>query len=255
MADLEPLLRFWRTHDDLFERVEPTPWGAVVSDARFPLIREPNYARVETAEPVTLEEVEGRLLPAIRRTGSPSAHVVVFRPEDQTDLIAEASTRGERISWDLVMRIDGAGERAPDHIEELGKPGEDFWRIHRASAALFEIEGEETRDQLQAMEREVLVPAGRRWFVVRDDGRPVALAALIVLDGTGFVDHVVTFPDARRRGHAEALTRRLVFESAAAGARTTALLADPEGDAVRIYERIGFERVAHLASWVSPLAR
>lgn len=254
MTDLE-LLRFWRAHDALFERVETTSWGAVVSDTRFPLIREPNYARVEAAGPVGLEEIEGRLLPAMRRTGSPSAHVVVFQPEEQTDLIAGASTRGERITWDLVMRIDGASERGPDRVEEVANPGEDFWRIHRASAALFEIEGEEILDQLQAMERAVLVPAGRRWFVVRDDGRPVALAALIVLDGTGFVDHVVTFPDARRRGHAEALTRRLVFESAAAGARTTALLADPEGDAVRIYERIGFERVAHLASWVSPLAR
>jgi len=255
VADLEPLVRFWRAHDDLFERVDPTPWGAVVSDARFPLIREPNYARVEAAEPVGLGEVEGRLLPAMRRTRSPSLHVLVFRPEEQTDLIAEASTRGERITWDLVMRIDGAAERGPDRVEEVANPGPDFWRTHRVSAALFEIEGEDTLDQLQAMERAVLVPAGRRWFVALDDGRPVALAALIVLDGTGFVDHVVTFPEARRRGHAEALTRRLVFESAAAGARTTALLADPEGDAVRIYERIGFERVAHLASWVSPLAR
>jgi GNAT superfamily N-acetyltransferase len=255
VTGLEPLLRFWRAHDALFERVDPTPWGAVVSDARFPIIREPNYARVEAAEPVRLAEIEDRLLPAMRRTGSPSAHVVVFEPEAQTDLIAEASTRGDRIAWDLVMRIDGPGERGPDRVEEVLDLDEAFWRVHRASAALFDIEGDQTLDQLQAMERTVMVPAGRRWFVAADEGRPVALAALIVLDGTGFVDHVVTFPPARRRGHADALTRRLVFEATSAGAETTALLADPAGDAVRIYERIGFERVSHLASWVSPLAR
>jgi ribosomal protein S18 acetylase RimI-like enzyme len=255
VSALEPLLRFWRAHDALFERVEPAPWGAVVSDARFPVIREPNYARVETAEPVGLAEIEARLLPAMRRTESPSAHVVVFRPEQQTDLIAGASTRGDRITWDLVMRIDGPGAPAPGRIEEVPEPDAGFWRIHRASAALFDIEGGETLDQLQAMERTVMVPAGRRWFAAVDGGTPVALAALLVLDGTGFVDHVVTFPRARRRGHAEALTRRLVFEAAEAGAETTTLLADPEGDAVRIYERIGFERVSHLASWVSPLAR
>src|SRR5262245_17080528 len=62
-------------------------------------------------------------------------------------------------------------------------------------------------------------------------------------------------PRGRRRGHAEALTRRLAFESVSSGAEATYLLADPEGDAVRIYERIGFERVAHLASWVSPIGR
>ena len=248
-------MRFWRAHDALFEHVEPTPWGAVVSDARFPVIREPNYARVEAAEPVVLAEIEGRLLPAMRRTRSPSAHVVVFETEVQTDLIAEASTRGDHITWDLVMRIDEPGDPGRDHVEEISNPDAAFWRIHRASAALFDIEGEETLDQLQAMERTVMVPAGRRWFAALDEGRPVALAALMVLDGTGFMDHVVTFPQARRRGHAAALTRRLVFEAAEAGAGTTMLLADPDGDAARIYGRIGFKRVCHLASWVSPLAR
>ena len=255
MTDREPLLRFWRAHDALFERVEPTPWGAVVSDARFPIIREPNYARVEAAEPVGLGEIEDRLLPAMRRTGSPSAHVVVFHPEEQTDLIAEASTRGERITWDQVMQTESTGAAGPDHVKEVRKPDDGFWRIHRASAALFDIEGEETLDQLQAMERAVMLPGGRRWFVSMDGVRPVALAALMVLDDAGFVDHVVTFPQARRRGHATALTQRLVFEASEAGAESTMLLADPEGGAVRIYERIGFERVRHLASWVSPLAR
>jgi ribosomal protein S18 acetylase RimI-like enzyme len=251
----EPLVRFWRAHDALFERVEPTPWGAVVSDARFPVIREPNYARVETAEPVGLAEIEDRLLPAMRRTGSPSAHVVVFHPEEQTDLIAEASTRGERITWDQVMQTGNTGATGHDHVQEVREPDEGFWGIHRASATLFDIEGEETLDQLQAMERAVMVPGGRRWFVSMDEGRPVALAALMVLDRAGFVDHVVTFPQARRRGHATALTRRLILEASQAGAETTMLLADPEGGAVRIYERIGFERVRLLASWVSPLAR
>jgi ribosomal protein S18 acetylase RimI-like enzyme len=255
VTDLEPLLRFWRAHDAMFERVEPAPWGAVVCDARFPVIREPNYARVETAEPVGVAEIEERLLPAMRRTGSPSAHVVLFHPNEQTDLIAEASTRGERVTWDLVMRFSGTTGSGPDHVEEVPNPDPAFWRLHRASAALFDIEGDQTLDQLQAMERAVMVPGGRRWFVATERGRTVALAALMVLDGTAFVDHVVTFPRARRRGHAGALTRRLVFEAAVAGAEDTYLLADPQGDAMRIYERIGFERVAHLASWVSPLAR
>jgi predicted GNAT family acetyltransferase len=255
VTDLDPLLRFWGAHDALFERVEPSWWGAVVSDARFPAIREPNYARVETADPVGLAEIEDLLLPAMRRSGSIGAHAVVFRPEEQTDLIAAASTRGERITWDIVMRFEGPGDPATSRVEEVADPSEDFWAIHRASAALFDIEGEVTLDQMQAMEREVMVPAGRRWFAAVDRGRPVALAALLVLDGVGFVDHVVTFPEQRRRGLAEALTRRLVFEAAAAGSEATYLFADPQGDAVRIYERIGFERVSHLASWMSPIAR
>jgi ribosomal protein S18 acetylase RimI-like enzyme len=255
VADLEPLLRFWRAHDALFERVEPAWWGAVVSDPRFPAIREPNYARVETVEPVGLPEIEDLLLPAMERSGAIGAHAVVFEPEDQTDLIAAVSTRGDRIAWDLVMRFDGPGDPGPNRVEEVSVPSEGFWTVHRASAALFDIEGQVTLDQMQAMERGVMMPGGRRWFAAVDGGRPVALGALMVLDGVGFVDHVVTFPEARRRGHAESLTRRLVFEAATAGAEATYLLADPKGDAVRIYERIGFRRLSQIASWVATIAR
>lgn len=257
MADLEPLLGFWRAQDDLFERTEARWWGAVVSDARFPAIQEPNYARVETRQPVRLEEIEGSLLPAMRASGSERCHVVVFHPDDQTDLIAAASTRGERILWDLAMVAAGRDvERTGDvertsEVQEVSAFDGSFWSDHRESARVFSIRDEDTLDQMQAMERDVLIPAGRRWFSVIDGGSRVALAALLVLERTGFVDHVVTFPDARRRGHAEVLTRRCVSEATVMGADRVYLLAEPEGGAVRIYDRIGFERVAHLASWVA----
>jgi ribosomal protein S18 acetylase RimI-like enzyme len=250
VADVEPLLRFWRAQDDLFERTEARWWGAVVSDARFPAIQEPNYARVETRQPVRLEEIEDALVPAMRASGSERSHVVIFHPEDQTDLIAAASTRGDRIAWDVVM-VTGRDLEPTGRVEEVSAFDGPFWAVHRDSARLFDVTDEETLDQLQAMERDVLIPAGRRWFALVDDGRRVALAALLVLGGTGFVDHVVTFPDARRRGHAEALTRRIVSEATAMGAERTYLLAEPGGGAVRIYDRIGFERVTHLASWLA----
>jgi len=117
------------------------------------------------------------------------------------------------------------------------------------------VSDEDTLDELQTMEREVLIPAGRRWFAAVDGDRRVGLAALLVLERTAFIDHVATFPAARRRGHAEALTRRLVSEAMASGAQWTYLLADPEGDAVRIYDRVGFDGIGHLASWLSPLKR
>ena len=207
MADLEPLLRFWRAHDDLFEHTQTRWWGAVVADARFPAIQEPNYARVETRQPVRLEEIDDALVPAMRASGSERSHVVIFHPEDQTDLIATASTRGDRIAWDLVMMM-GRDLEPTGRVEEISAFDGPFWVLHRDSARL-------------------------------------------VLEATGFVDHVVTFPDARRRGHAEALTRRIVSEATAMGAERTYLLAEPEGGAVRIYDRIGFERVAHFASWLA----
>ncbi|MGZ8607390.1 MAG: GNAT family N-acetyltransferase [Actinomycetota bacterium] len=263
MPDLDPFLRFWRALDGLFDAEERTSWGAVVADARYPAVQEANYARVEAIPPVRLAEVETTLLPALARSGSRREHVVVFFPEEQTDLLVEASIRGDKIVWDLVMAHDGALEASPDPDSDPGGPVEEvrdaapwFWTAHRASTRLFDVSDEEMLDQLAAIERDVLLPAGRRWFVVPgSNGFPVAFAALLVLEGVGFLDHVVTLPEARRRGHATALTRRVLAEAVTAGAGRTYLLAEPRGHAGHLYERLGFERVTQIASWVSPLER
>ncbi|MGH2635964.1 MAG: hypothetical protein ACRDHU_07465 [Actinomycetota bacterium] len=137
--ELEPLLRFWRAQDDLFDRVDPAWWGAVVSDRRYPDVQEPNYARIETRQPVRLAEIEELLLPSMDRSRSSRAHVVIFHPEEQTDLIVEASTRGERISWDLVMEHDGAALDGEGEVRELRDLSDAFWSAHRASLAWFDI--------------------------------------------------------------------------------------------------------------------
>ncbi|MEX2406757.1 MAG: GNAT family N-acetyltransferase [Actinomycetota bacterium] len=250
--DLEPLLRYWRAQDELFDRVEPAWWGAVVSDPRFPRVQEPNYARVETEQPLKLAEVEEALLPAMARCECRRAHVVVFRPEDQTDLLVEASTRGDPILWDLVMEHSGATEfdRAP-RVEEVKEFDGAFWRAHRESLAWFDVKDAGVVDEIATIERDLLVPAGRRWFAVRQDGASVAFAALLVLEGVGYIDHVVTFPEARRRGYASALARHAASESANAGAERTYLLAERDGPAAAMYGSIGFGPVTTIASWVS----
>ncbi len=259
--DLEALFHHWREHDAAFEHVAPAWWGAVVSDARYPAINEANYARVEARRPVRLAEIEAELLPAGSGIGTPRSHVVIFFPEHQTDLLAEASTRGERIVWDLVMAhrsratsVRGSEPATDVATEEVRRFDEGFWHAHAASTRLFDVEDRATVDQLQALERETLIPLGRRWFVVRQRGEPVSFAALLVLGGTAYLDHVVTFPAARRRGYAGSVTRRALAEAAAAGATSTYLLAEPGGRAERIYERIGFEPLAHIASWTSDRA-
>jgi ribosomal protein S18 acetylase RimI-like enzyme len=251
-SDLEPLLRYWRAQDELFDRVEPAWWGAVVSDPRYPRVQEPNYARVETEQPVKLAEVEEALLPAMARCECRRAHVVVFRPENQTDLLVEASTRGDPILWDLVMEHSGAigSERDPG-VEEVDAFDGAFWRAHRESLAWFDVKDPRVVDEIAAIERDLLVPAGRRWFTVRQDGTSVAFAALLVLEGVGYIDHVVTFPEARRQGYARALARYAASESATAGAERTYLLAERDGHATALYRSIGFRPVTTIASWVS----
>ena len=95
-----------------------------------------------------------------------------------------------------------------------------------------------------------LAPAGKLWFAVRgEDGTPVSLGTLLVLDGTGYIDNVATDPAARGRGYAGAIVTRIGRETHRAGAVGPFLLCDPGAPAtVRFYERLGFAPAGFLAS-------
>jgi len=255
VVDLEPLLRYWRAQDDLFERVDAAPWGAVVSDARFPTVHEGNYARVEARHQVSLADVESTLLPALERVRCDRVHVLVFHPEDTTEILAEASTRGEHLAWDLVMCFSGAPGATDGTVAEIRTFDRAFWDTYDASGALFDVEDGAVLAGYRAIERDVMIPGGRRWFAVLEGERMLALSSVLVLEGVGFVDHVVTFPQARRRGYATALTQRALAEAHAAGAERTYLLAEPDGVAATMYERIGFRPVTQIASWIGALDR
>jgi ribosomal protein S18 acetylase RimI-like enzyme len=248
--------RFWRALDDLFSNVEPTWWGAVVTDGRFPRIWDANYARIDVEAPgLTAAEVEIELLPALRAAGSSTQHVVTFHPESSGRLLTELSARGHRLGWDLVMDLSEAPPPPdPIDVEEL-RPSDELWERVAASFELFGVDPEESVDQLRVIETDVLLPGGKRWFGVRDDrGAIVSLAALVQLEDVGYVDNVATFPDARGRGYASAVTRSVIDAAREAGAVGTFLLADPDERAVvGMYERLGFRGVGRLASTRGPV--
>jgi hypothetical protein len=124
----EPLHRFWIWLDDLVADVLPTPWGAVITDARFPDVWDTNYARVDVATDVSVATIEADLLPALVRAGVRVEHVVSFHHEAHGELLAELSARGHRISWDLAMVLDGApGDIEEDIAVEALAPGDELW--------------------------------------------------------------------------------------------------------------------------------
>lgn len=252
------VLGLWRRLDALFSSVEPTPWGAVVTDGRYPRIWDANYARLDIADPrVRAADVEAALLPALARAGSNVLHVVTFHHEAHTTLLSELSSRGHRLGWDLVMDIetDRVAE-APEGIdvEELDASDE-LWSRVADTFAMFDVEPGPAVDQLRAIERDVLAPGGKRWFGVRDErGTVVSLAALVLLDDVGYLDNVATFPDARGRGFASAVASRIAHEAAGAGARHLWLLCDPDdAPVIGLYRRLGFRAVGSLASTRGPV--
>jgi ribosomal protein S18 acetylase RimI-like enzyme len=252
------VLRFWRALDALVADVRPTPWGAVVLDARSPQLWDTNYARLDRPVPVDAADLERELLPALATVGVEVEHIVTFHHEVHAVLLAELSSRGHRIGWDAVMDLppstDPAAAATGPVVEELS-PGEELWGAVVASFHVFGIEPGDAIGQLLRIERDLLAPGGKRWFGVRsDDGRVVSLGALLLLEGTGYVDNVATMPEGRGRGRASAITRRIATEARSAGGQHVFLLADPDEPAVlRLYGRLGFREVGRLASTRGPV--
>ncbi len=251
------VIRFWRALDACFGRVQPTWWGAVVTDDRYPTIWDANYARIDDADAdLRATDVEAELLPALEGVGADVMHVVSFDPDATGPLLAELSTRGHRLTFDLVMDLEGPREPPAIDIavEELA-PGDELWGRVEDSLALFGVEGREAVDQLRSIERDVMAPAGKRWFGVRDErGTLVSLGALLVLAEVGYVDNVATFPEARGRGLAAAITSRITREADAVGATHVCLFADPDAaPVVAMYERLGFRDVGRLAATRGPV--
>lgn len=249
--------RFWMALDERIGHVYPTWWGAVVTDERFPAVWDINYARIDAPAPdLSLREVADALLPALADVGTEVFHVVSFHPEETSGLLVELSTLGHVLTWDAVM--DLANEPSISvvdaAVEEL-EDGPELWSRVEESLALFEVHPD-VSTQLTALEEASFAQGGKRWFGVRDEqGLLVSLAALVTLEGVGYLDNVATFPPARGRGSATAIASRAIAEARTAGAQHVFLLVDPHDTAiVKMYERIGFREAGRLAATRGPVA-
>ncbi len=253
----EHVRQLWRAMDERMGDVEPTWWGAVVTAPSFPNVWDANYARVDMGGPdLRLVDVADALLPALKAVGTDVAHVVAFDAETTTVFLTELSTLGHVLVWDLVMELVAPPALQPRtvRVDEL-EPGDALWGRVQSSLRLFGA-GSEADLELRRLEEAASSAIGKRFFGVRDpDGSVVALSALVVLEGVGYLDNVVTFPHARGRGLATALAAHAAAEARSAGAGHVCLLADPGEEAVvRMYERLGFRGTGRLASTRGPLA-
>jgi ribosomal protein S18 acetylase RimI-like enzyme len=247
----EHIHRFWKALDELHFHAEPTWWGAVVTEARFPAIWDFNYARVDVPAPdLTLSEVAAALLPALAEVGTDTFHVLFFHAEETTDLLVELSTIGHTLSWDLVMDLrDEPTVRPVDVRVEPLEAGDELWSRVRDSLSLFGNDAA-VADQLTSIEQETFSAGHKRWLGVRDDdGEIVALAALVLLEDVGYLDNVATFPQARGRGLASSIVSRAIDLARGSGADHVSLFAEPDDVAVvHMYERLGFREAGRLAS-------
>jgi len=242
--------RYFTATDERLRNVEPTWWGAVVTDERFPDVYDLNYARVTTSSPdLTLGDVWRELESALRRTRSRHVQIVVLDPDGAPRLVEQATAAGLRLSSDTVMELRGATP-PPDagdlpQVEEDDPEAPEFADLLRRAYAEFEVTQEHVVEQLLRWNREVLAPSGRRYFVVRMDGDVAGTGALHLAGGVAYVDDIVTFAAYRRRGVASAIIRRLIAEAGEVGAEATFLLADQPGP-MKLYRSLGFEETGRV---------
>ncbi|MFM8945068.1 MAG: hypothetical protein ACKOI0_07585, partial [Actinomycetota bacterium] len=194
MEELDAVIEAWRTQDARFATVRGYPWGEVVADPRFPRLVVANCAKVLAREPVDPAAV-------VAATRTDLAHarrlaVVIHHPDDQPDLVVALSTEGGDLFFDDVFVAGGTPATNTSRVAEVTDHDEAFWAAFRETGALFGIVPD-TLAELEVVERDVLLPAGKRWFVVRgEDGTIEAMAALLP-GHAAEIDHVVTAPAAR----------------------------------------------------------
>jgi ribosomal protein S18 acetylase RimI-like enzyme len=251
MREIDPIIDAWREQDARVARVLRFPWGELVVDPRFPRIINANAAKVVARGPVdpaaALADTTAAL-PHARRLA-----VTVCFPDDQPDLIVALSAEGGDLFFDDVYVAGPTPEMRGDvegRVEEVEEHDAAFWGAFHATGALFGILPE-TLAELEVVERDLLIPAGKRWFVARGASGAIEAMAALIPGPSAEIDHVITLPAARRQGFATALTARCVAEARAAGTHQVHLLAQPGGDGERIYRRLGFRRIGAFAGWLS----
>lgn len=256
MTLLEPLRAFWSAWGALNPVCDPTPWGLVVADRRFPGVWESNHAAVFSHHrTITPDDIRSPLLPVLHRARALYEHVEFWDPPARCPALRAMKAEADHSGVDSVMVFEGDPARLPDsrgsvvRVRHLRRPGARFWHAYMSSRSEFGGSMDDaTIRALVRRDREVLVPAGLQIFAGYVDGELAGFASWISLAAAGYVDNVVTLPRFRRRGVASATTGRAVRESLAKGDRLVHLLTAEGGGPVRLYEALGFRARGTVAS-------
>ena len=250
----DQLRPFWFRRDAT-EHARKTPWGVVFVDPRYPALWDANRAGVlEEIADLTLKDIRAELVPALDWASAAHEHVE-FWAAQSAPAVAQMRSEGAEEHRDVVMVFEGPAPVVPQNeveVREVVDLTEPFLQWYRESQNDFGDEteySEQVIDQMYRRDLEEFRPRGLRFFVGFLGDAMAGQSTLLSIDGVGYLDHVVTRPEFRRRGVATALVSRVVRESADAGDRLVHLLADEGQPPQRLYERLGFRVVSRVVSF------
>jgi uncharacterized protein (DUF952 family)/ribosomal protein S18 acetylase RimI-like enzyme len=219
--------------------VGDVPGGVAVLDPDVPYSRDNN--RLILTEPVDADAIEAATAEVAGNAGWPHRAAALLWP-GAGPVAAELARRGWDVEEVLVMAGPAAAVPGGDRTEVVDeREVHDLW--DRSSRR--ELAGVRDLDRVvadlvgreQLNDRVVAVSH----VVVREAGRVVAAGQLRVDGATAAVDSVLTDPEARGRGHADAVLARCLGLAAEAGCDLVVLEAAADDWPRRWYARRGFE--------------
>jgi ribosomal protein S18 acetylase RimI-like enzyme len=252
----EPVVRFWLASMELHARSVTTPWGGASADGRWPDVWEANQASVLRPQPsLDLAEIRAVLDPLLDQAGVPT-ECFQFLDADQSCPALEALEQMGGADEDVVMVFEGPALPPWRHANvplpvEVTEPDEAFWAFYRTVPSFYGPLSDRVLDQMLDRAR-TLFSDHLRSFVTTIDGEPVGMASLVLLDGVGEIDNVVTAEAVRGRGIASGGVQACLAAAAEMGAELVFLLAEEDGAPQRLYERIGFRVAARSRTFAIP---
>ncbi len=174
------------------------------------------------------------------------------RPQDTEGRLVQAGFRP--VGWDRAMALTDTGpalalartleDRPGVRLERVGAGATSrAMDVARVLVEAFEVE----TDRIPGLAAESLAAArrpGGAVLLLLEDDRPVAAARRVTLDGATYLSSIGTIPSSRGHGYGSLLTAIAINEALADGTSLIHLLAEAAmEDAIRLYERLGFETV------------
>jgi ribosomal protein S18 acetylase RimI-like enzyme len=130
---------------------------------------------------------------------------------------------------------------APEQIRQVRQLFEEY-----AASLSFDLCFQNFQQELDGLPGDYAPPDGGLWLAVDDSGAPAGCVALRRLElGIGEMKRLYVRPEQRGTGLGRRLARKAMEEAAIVGYQRIRLDTTPEmGDAIRLYESLGFTRIA-----------
>lgn len=188
-------------------------------------------------------------------------HVTILLSGDawlsNSEAEAEATALGLRVYKETFMAVRSE-TLARNALTSASQTPVLLLSTEDAAAGLYQLHLDESRDEdwfededdFRKLFDKTLAIAhgtGTRWFVVpspESAGRYIASIGFFHFEGVCRLQEVITAAGFRRRGLASALVGAVSAHATATGMQVTALLADPDSEAHRLYGGLGFADLA-----------